>query len=212
MQGTIQYTDMFLSIKTLAAAPNGVITQFTAIPFDIATGFYLGMETETDEPLDAYTKYPDIQAQLNSGRVVDAYCLSNLINGAAAGADLPIWLDDETGDLRETLADFGIFTARVCDPDKVRVWLNRFDEMCTLRDAVYQMLREDSLNIPEKAQDERIYTTTGYGELYGLFNSERAAEFETIHHEQTDNSVVDALAGVKEASALWRLMDDMDSK
>jgi len=115
------YTDLMVDLEYLASDDNAVITQISAVPFDITNGYFMGMENgETKEGFD---QAPCMQAQLNDGRVIDASTMAFWMNQCAADGRTPSWLDDPTDTLDEVLLENLItWGGEHFDWEEVRVW------------------------------------------------------------------------------------------
>lgn len=206
----LKFKDMMVVVSSLAEDEKAVITQLTAIPFDPSTGYYLGKETDSGEPLNAYTCSPDVQEQLNLGRTIDAERLSVLLNVVACDGQPPVWLDDETGNLRDCLADFGIWSLKVSNPLTVRTWVLEYADMSKIRNAGHMAVKQAGFSIgSEKADDDRVLCLHGYRilqEARGQVSEEGQA---TEHRPHTGNTVEDAVFAINEASFVWNRMSSL---
>jgi len=203
------YNDVMVTVNSLADAANGVITRITAIPFDPATGFYLGIETDSGEPVDGFTASPEIQGQLTTGRTINNDRLSILLNRVACDGQPPVWLDDETGDMEDSILAFTEFMDVVCNSETARVWCLNLADLAQLHDAVSQVVAANGDHLDYRWNDERAVSLYSQRVLMSAFNHASDEELELHHHGRTGHSVDDAVFGIKEASFFWNRMSSL---
>jgi hypothetical protein len=192
-------TDVFISIKSLSPAEDGVITEIAAIPFDVATGVYLGMENEDGQPTDVYLACPNIQEQMDDydAKITEERMLE-LINKVSDDGHLPVWADDPTGSIWDAMIELQDWLYLRTHEDSSRLW---FEDCEAQKQFVAAMLA--------CADDEEaplVWAHTLKQEILSAVHPGLKSVFEHIESEAPGDSVQDALAGLKKASACWEVM------
>ncbi len=199
------YNDVMLDLEFLGEGDNAVIAQIAAVPFDIANvpfdianGYYEGMEN--DHPKVVFNQFPDLQAQLDQGRTVNANTLAWWMNQVAQNG-LPSWLDDPTGELDDAVTDLYDWGMEHFDWDTVRVWSHVGEDVYKLNHAI----RETGLQpFWGRAGGEHLQTLRRLALLKAT--PQQVAQYEAFRAQKTHDAVDDCVAQIKYAHLCWDIL------
>ncbi len=208
----MSYTDLMIDLEYLAATDNAVITQIAMIPFDIATGYYAGMETNT--PTEAFNVSPHIQEQIQQGRTIDADTLSWWMNQCAINGQTPCWLDDSEESLDAALVvRLPEWSKDLFDRKIVRVWSNARGDLPKLYHAYENLQRDYRADVPwlqKNAWDRSTVVRTAQmrakltGSLGMLAKVDRMKEF---HDDKSHDALWDCVCQINEITLAWEILN-----
>lgn len=194
------YTDLMLDLEYLAEAENAVITQISAIPFDISNGFYAGMED--GNPTEVFNGMPNIQHQLNCGRVIDEATMLWWMNQAVSNGRMPVWADDDTGHIEGVLSEFISWGGALFDWNTVRVWGHVRCDQGKIRAAYRDLV---GMRPPWGRRNVQNVQTLRHIAL-GLATEQQRNQLIAYHDEKTHDALDDCVATIKEVSLAWSIV------
>lgn len=193
------YSDVMLDLEYLADGENAVIAQIGAVPFDIRTGYFAGMEDGV--PTEAFDESPCLQDQLQRGREMDAATMAWWMNQCVLQGRTPKWLDDSTGTLDQILLDFEEWGRDKFEWKEVRVWSHVGNDIGKLCHAH----RECEFSPPwHRSTVEHIQTLRRLAKIRGT--EEQYAKMMCFHLTKTHDAVDDCVAQIKEVSLAWGIV------
>lgn len=192
------YTDLMLDMEFLSQREDAVITQISAIPFDISNGFYDGMEEGTPNTL--FHAIPSLEDQLLC-RSIDEHTLLGWMNQIAQNGSLPIWADESTGTLDDSVEELYAWGMENLDWEVIRIWAHVGCDMTKLEHAV-TMAGMDRWwpwgNIEHLPTLRRL--------AYHKGTEANRAVLDDLRDEITHDAVYDCVAQIKIAHMCWEII------